>query len=344
MTSTEQGGSGGRRPSGFGLSREKIQQLLAAVGSRPDDEAQPEVTEYNWHQPHRFVGAERKKVEELAKRASRLMAKKLGALCHRDVRVRVESISEHFADELLDNTFSGEHNDYYLACGVSREEPAGFIWVPIKTALTWVTRLLGDSEAEADLGRGLSQLEETLLLDLAAIITEALSAVLAGCNLDPADTMACGHIPLELHGPEEFCKLTLKFTEADAADADAGTEACAVILCDQLESVVSKYGGAGAKFTGDAISNAILRQLEQSRVCVDAQLASVALTFEQIMNLGTGDVLMLDRRIEEPIEVVLDGQTVLRGMPAKTGGKYAVVIDGQNGKRGVGAAESAANT
>jgi len=342
MTDTAENANGSRRSSRLALSTDKVRQLLAAVGSRPDDEAQPEVTEYNWHQPHRFAGAERKKIEEFTKRVSKLVAKKFGALCHRNIRVKAESISEHFADELMDSAFGTEHNDYYLACRAGQQEPTAFIWVPIKTSLTWVTRLLGDSEAEPDLGRGLSQLEEALLLDLTKIIAEALSAVLGTSCLEPANAMACGYIPLELQGPEEFCKITFKFTEADSADVEAGTEAYAVILCDELEPVVGKYGGSIGEFGSDALANAILQHLEQSRVCLDARLASVALAFEQIMDLGVGDILMLDRRIEEPIEIVLDGRTVLRGRPARAGGKYAVVITGDHQQKDAGPVASPA--
>ena len=37
------------------LSRKRMQQLLAAVGSTPkEDAAQIEATEYNWYDPHYF--------------------------------------------------------------------------------------------------------------------------------------------------------------------------------------------------------------------------------------------------------------------------------------------------
>ena len=34
----------------------------------------------------------------------------------------------------------------------------------------------------------------------------------------------------------------------------------------------------------------------------------------------------IDKRIEEPVELIVNGRTVLRGRPAKSAGKYAVVI------------------
>ncbi|GAH75686.1 unnamed protein product, partial [marine sediment metagenome] len=39
------------------LSRKKIQQILAALGSGPimEDTTQIEAAEYNWHQPHCFT-------------------------------------------------------------------------------------------------------------------------------------------------------------------------------------------------------------------------------------------------------------------------------------------------
>ncbi len=61
-------------------------------------------------------------------------------------------------------------------------------------------------------------------------------------------------------------------------------------------------------------------------VSVTAQLASTVLTFEEIMGLGVDDILLLDKRTNEPVELIVKGRTVFRGRPAKSDGRYAVVI------------------
>jgi flagellar motor switch protein FliN/FliY len=49
------------------------------------------------------------------------------------------------------------------------------------------------------------------------------------------------------------------------------------------------------------------------------------LTLREILDLTTGSVVELDRQVEEPIELILDGKVIARG--------EAVVIDGNYGLR-----------
>lgn len=44
------------------------------------------------------------------------------------------------------------------------------------------------------------------------------------------------------------------------------------------------------------------------------------------MNLQVNDMLLLDKSVDEPIELIVEGKAVFSGRPAKSGGKYAAVI------------------
>jgi flagellar motor switch protein FliM len=44
------------------------------------------------------------------------------------------------------------------------------------------------------------------------------------------------------------------------------------------------------------------------------------------MNLEVDDILLFDRRIDEPIELTIQGQPIFCGQPAKSAGRYALVI------------------
>jgi flagellar motor switch protein FliN/FliY len=66
--------------------------------------------------------------------------------------------------------------------------------------------------------------------------------------------------------------------------------------------------------------------LQTAPVPVTVRLASTTLTFKEIMNLQADDVLLLDRRIDKPLELIVDGRTVYYGWPVKSGDKYAVTI------------------
>ncbi len=66
--------------------------------------------------------------------------------------------------------------------------------------------------------------------------------------------------------------------------------------------------------------------MQQMPLYITAQLSSVMLSLKEIMSIEVGDVLLLDKKVNEPIEIVTGGRTILLGRPAKLAGKYAVVI------------------
>lgn len=312
-----------------GLSREKIQQLLAAMGTGPtDDTAQLDTTEYNWHQPHYFSIPQLEKIGEFTKRAATAMAEKFALLYHGHISVTVASTTQHFAEELLGQVSSGEQEDYYVVLGAGQEPPCGFISIPPQTAAMWVAQLLGDSEVEKDGSKELSQLEKSLLLDIASVIVEAICSSQNSYDFQPPAAIIRGQFPLELAGTEEFCRVTLGFEKTDAEKPEEMGEAQLSILCEKLEGIVGTTSRNTDEFSAEDVSKAILEHLRLMSVSVTAQLASALVPFEQILNLRVGDVLLLDKEVGEPVELIVEGLTVVRGQPAKSAGKYAVAVTG----------------
>ncbi|HUW17782.1 MAG TPA: FliM/FliN family flagellar motor C-terminal domain-containing protein [Sedimentisphaerales bacterium] len=309
------------------MSKAKIQQILAAIGSRPsEDTTQVEAAEYNWREPHYFSSAQMKKVDDFAKRAALTVADKFADVYHGEFSANVASVSQHFANELLEQFFGSEPNNYYLAFKVTEDGPCGLIAMPPETALIWATQLLGDSEPEKKPRKVLSPLEESLLLDIANLIVEAFSDSHTSYDFQPAGEICRGYLPVELQGTEEMCKVTFSIEKTQAEKTYKMGEAHYFIHCEKLTPLAGKTSQAANIFSPEETSKAIANSLQQMPVTVTAQLASIMLTFEQIMELQVDDILLLDRRIDEPIELVVEGQHLLRGQPAKSAGMYAVVI------------------
>jgi len=306
------------------LSREKIKDLLVAVGSKPaEDAAQIEAAEYNWSQPHCFNNEQLKELEDFTKEVAVAVAQKFADFYHNDFNVTITSTTQCFADELLKQISDNEQRDYYLSFDAAKDQPCGVVSIPPQSAAIWTRQLLGDSESEEESGKELSQLEESLLLDIASAIAEALSNSHESYDFQPADSIVKGRVPLELQGTEELCKITFNIKKADSENSH---EAHLLILCNKLESVVGKTAqAAGGSSVGDA-SKAILAHLQEMSVSVTAQLASIVLTFEEMMSLQPDDILLLDKRIDEPAELIVEGRVFFHGWPAKSAGKYAVVV------------------
>ncbi len=305
------------------LSKEKIHQLLIAVGSGPlEDTTGIKATEYNWNRPHYFDRKQLNRLDDFTKKVARSMSVKFVDFCHSEFDVSVASTAQHFAAELVDQAMESGQNDYYLAFDSDLDLPCGLISIPTQTAFIWATQLLGDPESEVeDSGRDLSLLEESLLLDLLSALIKAFSQ--NKWDFQPDKNIARRLFPIELKGTEEICKITF---DVKKADQEKGTEVYIMLRCNKLESVVGKAEEAVGSFSADDISKAILGHMQKMPVFITAQLASTALTLKEIMSLEVGDILLLDKKVNEPIELITSGRTALLGQPARLSGKNAVVI------------------
>jgi flagellar motor switch protein FliM len=308
------------------LSREKIQQLLATVGSEPnEDKAQIEAVEYDWQQPHYFNSEQLSKLDEFTKEAAKEMAEKFAKFCNNDFDVAIISTTEHFAAELRSQDQGRQA--YYLTFGSNPDRQYGLICIPAQTAFIWATQLLGDSESNEDSQRELSQLEESLLLDISSALIEAFFSHGENCDVKAGQSLDKKSLPLELQDTDALCKIAFQVRKTDQEN---GSDAYILILCSELEPFVGKTSKAADTTSAADSSKAILEHIQPIQVSIRALLASTVLTFEQVVNLRPGDILLLDKRIDEPLELLIDGRTVFRGWPAKSDGRHAVVIAAEN--------------
>jgi flagellar motor switch protein FliM len=314
------------------LGKERIQQLLAAVGSKPTADTPVEATAYNWRQPHCFSSKELARLETITKKAGAAMAESLAALFRSDCTVTVTSASQHFGREFVDKVLHGEGDGYYLGVGPDQEHLCGFVSIPVQTAATLVRQLLGDGESEKGSDSVLSQLEESLLSDIGSAIVAALTVFEGdGHDLQPAQVFTRGELPFELKGADEYFRISFSIKKGDSQE---GCEAHVLLPCSMLTGLVGRIGEVDAVIAAEDTKKAMLEHVHQVPVSVTAQLASMVLTFEQIMNLCPSDILVLDKRIDEPIEVMVEGKALLRGQPAKAAGQYAVIITQSPSDRG----------
>jgi flagellar motor switch protein FliM len=321
-------------PSTDNLSKEKIQQLLAALGSEPpEDSTQISASEYNWHEPHYFTREQLSKLDDFTQRMCKTVAAKFSTSCPGEFNVEIKEATQHFADKLLAELFSSKQDNYYLAFGNNPDNPCGLIGIPTETAFAWATQLLGDAEPQKDRSGDLSQLEESLLLDIASGIVEALCEAHPGIAFQPAKALVKRLLPLELQGTEELCKITFTVTKA-ASDA---TQAHILIRCEALELIVGRAGQDAGEMSTEDTSKALLQRLQEVNVCVTAQLGVTELPLKELIGLCRDDILVLDKRIDEPVEVIVEGEPLLRGRAAKSAGKYAVLI-GEDAERALSSA------
>jgi len=305
------------------LTTDKIRQLLAAVGSeQAQDTAQTEVTEYDWSQPHCFSRDQLTKIDDLTTELGKQIASKFANLCPGNWNVSIESFTQQFAQNFLEEIFQSEQNDYFLDFGSELLGKFGVVDITSKSALAWSAQLLGDTEAQADADKELSELEESLLADIASGIVEALAKACDQASFQTGRGIVRKLMPLHLQGTEELCKIsfTVKNNESQAYGA------CIMMLSEKLKNLIDKNPAGETQLSNQDAYKAIVEHLKDIPVSVTVQLASAEVCLKELLTMKPCDILLLDKKLDEPINLIVEGETIFRGRPAKTGDSYAMVI------------------
>jgi flagellar motor switch protein FliM len=310
-------------PSINHLGSTRVARLLAAIGSIPAANAvPPQTSPYDWRDPHSFNADQQSRLTpimgQVAARMAEIFARAHGGACE----VSLKALTPHFAGDLCHHL--DLDRDYCLAFAPDKGQPCGFASIPPQTTMTWVTWLLGDAEANRAPARALAPLEESLLSDLFTAVLDAFLAPLRAVhNLRPAAPLCHGQPDIQFELTEEVARIVFQVKNADAGEP---CEVAFVVPCRYLATLAGKTMPVTPKVTPQELSHALREHLQEVPVTVRAVLASTTLTFQEVLDLGPGDILLLDKSVDGPTEVILDGRTVFRGRPARSDGQYAVVI------------------
>jgi len=330
-------------PTANNLSRESIQQLLASVGSQPVDiDAQPESTEYDWRQVHSFNSRQLELLEEFTATLTSELSKEFGKLFRSDFNAEITETAQHFAKNILDQQADEENregqeegqeesqdgqNSYNISFGIDQEQLWGLISMPLKTAKTWARQLLGDSDSE-DGTEDLSQLEESLLSDITAVMIRAFSAACGDHNFQQIGDASMGKIKAGFENTEELCKIDFKIkqSEEEKKEEEEGCEMSLLISCSLLKPVIDAEEQSQERFSDAENSNALLSHMGNIPVTVESRLGSASVTFEQLAGLQKDDVLLLDKKVNEPAEIIVDDNPLFKGHLVKCNGNFAMMI------------------
>jgi flagellar motor switch protein FliM len=313
-----------RSPS-IHVSRSSIRQLLAAVGSAGvRDEAGVEATPYNWRSPRCFTEEQYNGLAAVMSQVAAVLGTKLTHHFSKEVTVAPSSITQHFGAGLDELGIYGRRHT--LVFGPTKDKPCGFLSLTTETALRWVRLLLGDSEPDEDPNRPLSSLEESLLGDLAVEVTNTfLSPLRSHQNLSPADRLAAGSPSIRFEPTQEICTLLFTVTNSDAKEGESD-DMLFVAPCSILAPLVGKSRHAVQQISAEELSRILMEHIQQIPIMVTVRLASTRLGFGELLELGRDDILLLDRSLDEPIELLLDDRVIFRGRAARSGGQRAVLV------------------
>jgi len=311
------------RSSAVHLNHLNFRRLLAAVGSdHAADAPAMEAVKFNWRSPRYFNEDQYNRLAAVMSQVAAAVGAGLSRFFNRELSVAPASIGQHFAGPLRDLGVAGSR--YYLMLAADKDKTCGFLSVTTGTALRWVKRLLGDAGSDADPNRALSSLEESLLLDLVTAVAEAfLSPLRAHQDLRPGDRLIKGEPAMRFEPAQEVCTIVFAVTGGESSEKD---ELLFLLPCSVLAPLVGKARQAVQQVSPEEMSRTLMEHVQQMPITIMARLASTAVSFEELLDLGSNDILLLDKSLGEPVELLVENRVVFRGRPARSDGRRAVVI------------------
>ena len=305
------------------LSKDKIRQLLAAVGVRSQEDTSVglDAPEYNWRQCQYFSLDQCARLTDFSQQVATQCGQAFSRLFNADIEVSVVSAGQFFAAEIFEP--GTETTDYTIAFGANPNDSFGIISMPRTAAMAWTSQLLGGDEDDTEPDRQLSSLEESLLLDIAGSLTNAFGVIYNGA-LQPAGQITCDQLPIEWAADDSLYKLIV---EAKTPDAESGYQASFIVSCGQLETVSGKTDVEDKPVLSDEqIKGILLEHVHDISVSITAELGKVKVDFGAFMGLEVDDILILDKKVTEPVSLLINGKAFRAGRMAQSEGHYAVAV------------------
>jgi flagellar motor switch protein FliM len=302
-------------------SDQNIKQLLAIIGCKPADNSdQIEAVEYDWHSPHYFNESQLANLDLFIDTVTQNSSKAFSKFYQNDFNVTTASTTLHFSDKFIDA--ESDTNDYYLTFG-SKNEIFGMLGIPAQTAINWTTQLLDGSDPAEGTDRDLTQLEQSLLLDLGANIVKAFSDAHGTFDLQPAEEFVMDQIPLKLEKGQELCKISF---DVKKTESESSSQAYFLTYCNLLLGVTGEKKVATADVPDATIKKAMLNHVLEMNITSTAQLPSTIFAFEDIMSLQVDDILLLNQPLNEPVSMLLEDKTIMHGRMARCESTKSIVI------------------
>ena len=312
-------------PQANGAEPASPQAPQAAPAATPTDAARPAeqdtVVDYDWSVPRRFIPAEREQLQAFAAAAAKRVAADLAAFLRLELAMEAGPVTEHYgADAWNPQSFPA----YPVPLSDKEGRPCGMLAIPPAVATGWVEHLLGGKAPVNAAMRTLTALESALLLDIAAVMTKALataSSAAGGPVFQHVERVAVDPSPMAGHESEECCRFTLT-----AVTGKDRAEIVVVLAGDSVAAIANPESVNRKPRPAEEIRKDMLGHLAGITASVTVRLGTATVTMRDVVGLEVGDVLLLNRTVGEPIEMLVKETVAHHGLPVACEGAYAFRI------------------
>lgn len=316
------------------LSQQEIDELLNALrsGELNIDEIKEETQEkkvrvYDFRRPNKFAKDQLRTLQIIYENFSRLITSHLSGILRVYCQVDVVSVEPQTYYE-----FTNSLPDPVMLGIIDFKPLKGFMIMEFSPEIVYtiIDRLLGGPGKTVGKVRDFTEIEivllEKLIKDLTGLMNESWANVLkADIRLNRTETNAQF---AQIVSPNET--IAIITMNAQIGDVEGIINLCIphMVLEPILPKLSTKYWFSGKMDEEDkkTQSGLIVRNIEDAKVEIKAVIGETTITVRDFLGLQQGDVIKLDRRIEEDIAIVIENHKKFCGIAGTKNKKMAVQI------------------
>ena len=308
------------------LSRDQLRDILvAARDNLPVEENDLEVYDYDWKRPHQFNDVHHAILLQFRKQFSADLAELFSEMCNDPSRVTIPQAREYYCEGIR-KEFCDQKKNLYMVLADENNIEVGALILPYLSAIQWTAKMLGDTDPEVSEDYEMSNLEESLLVDFCDNLLRKFSDMLVKQELGGIRSLSVlsdRDWPIECLDYEEFTLLQLQVEHTGGS-----SEASLVIMSSYLGPMLDITFPDESQSNNRQARDAVISNLNKIPIEIDVLLGNANVAVSNLMNLVKGDVVVLDRKVNEPVEALIEGKVFFRGYPARSSNRYALAVSG----------------
>ncbi|SHG58007.1 flagellar motor switch protein FliM [Thermosyntropha lipolytica DSM 11003] len=315
------------------LSQSEIDQLLAALTSGAvnaeelkKEESKKKVRVYDFRRPNKFSKDQIHTLQVIYENYARSLSTFLSAQLRSPVQIELLSVEQTTYDEFMRSipnpTILNIFSLYPL-------EGSSIMEINPKLGFAFLDRLLGGPGTVPEKTRPLTEIEQTVMERLAQKMLDYLQEPWSSIiEMEPSvERIETNPQFTQLVSPSEIVMVVS--LETKMADVLGLINICIPFLV--LEPVVDKlsvhyyYASSAQKFSKEN-TELIKNKLERTQVLVRVVLGRAVITVKDLLELAPGDVIPLERSINDDLEVIIGQHTKFLGKPGTYNNRYAIQV------------------
>lgn len=313
------------------LSKKNIDDLLDNISDKYSTRKirKEDINKYDFHRPNRISQNQVRTLQSIHENFAEIFSYYLASKLQTTVNIITTAVDQLFYSEYI---LSVSNPSCLYVFSIEGTDGSGILEISPELALIIVERLLGGNADAEPKARTITAIEQTVIR---GIIEHALTDLKNAWK----SISDIGFRYQRLEQEADFVQIapSSEIVIVISFDVYIGSQTFLLNLCFPtfaLEEVLAKLNRqqvtsssmpVSVKKTKENILT-VNQQISTTYLPVIAELGKTSITVTELLDLKSGDILKLKRRVDEEIEVIIAGKRKLAARPGTVEGKKAVRI------------------